>query len=86
MKRLYLDQSENFNFSSYNYKIKSTLSFAKHINHKCRESSRQKTIYQLFCPQTKRLQAPFLKKQFFQQEPSWLKHVATLLLNQQIKF
>jgi hypothetical protein len=34
-----LDQSKNFNFSSYNYKIKSTLSLAKHNNHECREFS-----------------------------------------------
>ena len=34
-----LDQSENINFSSYNYKIKSTLSLAKWNNHECREFS-----------------------------------------------
>jgi hypothetical protein len=50
MKQLHLDQSENINFSSYNHGIKSTLSFAKHINHDCREPSRKKTIHQLFLP------------------------------------
>ena len=52
----HLDQSENINFSSYNHRIKSTLSFAKNINHDCREPSRKKTIYHLFYPKTKRLQ------------------------------
>ena len=39
-----LDQSKNFTFSSYNYKIKSTLSMAKHNNHDCREFSRKKQL------------------------------------------
>ena len=29
-KQLHLDQSENINFSSYNHRIKGTLSFGKH--------------------------------------------------------
>jgi hypothetical protein len=62
MNQLHLDQSENINFSSYNYKIKSTLSLAKHNNHECREFSQDKTIYQLFCPQTMRLQTCFKNK------------------------
>jgi hypothetical protein len=37
VKQLDLDQSENINFSSYNYKIKSTLSLVKCNNHECRE-------------------------------------------------
>ena len=62
MKQLHLDQSENINFSSYNHKIKSTLSLAKRNNHECREFSQDKTIYQLFCPQTMRLQTCFKNK------------------------
>jgi hypothetical protein len=42
MKQLHLNQLENINFSSYNHRIKSTLSFAKHINHDCKELSRKK--------------------------------------------
>jgi hypothetical protein len=51
MKRLhesYKFISKNFIFSSYNFKIKSTLSFAKHNNHYCREFSRKKTTISLF--------------------------------------
>jgi hypothetical protein len=55
MKQLHLDQSENINFSSYNHGIKSTLSFAKHINHDCREPSRKKTFISFFYPETERL-------------------------------
>ena len=50
MKQLHLDQSENINFSSYNHKIKSTLSLAKQNNHKCREFSYDKPSISFFTP------------------------------------
>jgi hypothetical protein len=34
MKQLHLDHSENINFHRYNHRIKGTLPFVKHINHK----------------------------------------------------
>jgi hypothetical protein len=86
MKQLHLDQSENINFSSYNHRIKITLSFAKHINHDCREPSRKKKIITFFTLKLRgcRLSISSYNEQFFQQGPSccvsvsWLKRVAAL--------
>ena len=65
MKQLHLDQSENFNFSSYNYKIKSTLSLAKCNNHECREFSQDKPSISFFTPKPRGCRLPFSKKLFF---------------------
>ena len=55
MNLINLDQSKNFTFYSYNYKIKHTFSFAKHNNHKIAENFLGKNNYQLICLRTKRL-------------------------------
>ena len=86
MKQLHLDQSENINFSSYNHRIKSTLSFAKHINHDCREPSRKKPFISFFTQKLRgcRLSLFSYNEPFFKQGPSchvsvsWLRHVAAL--------
>jgi hypothetical protein len=42
-----LNQSKDFTLSSYNFKIKSTLSFPEPNNHNCREFSSKKQLYWL---------------------------------------
>ena len=58
-----LDQSKNFTFSSYNFKRKSTLSFAEPIITTA-ENFLGKNNYQLICLRTKKLQTPSFEKQF----------------------
>jgi hypothetical protein len=78
MKQLHLDHSENINFSSYNHRIKSTLSFVKHINHK--------PFISFFTPKLRgsRFALFSYNEPFLQQghschvSVSWLKHLAAL--------
>ena len=60
MNLINLDQSKNFTFYSYTCKIKHTLSYVRHNNHKLAEKVLGKNNYQLICLRTKRLQIPFL--------------------------
>jgi hypothetical protein len=61
-----LGQSKNFNFCSYNYKMKSTLSFAKHINHDCREPSRgKKNLSAFFAPKLRGCRLSFFESSFY---------------------
>jgi hypothetical protein len=57
-----LDKSKNFTFSSYNFKIKSTLSIAEP---NCREFSRKKTTISFFALELRSCRLLFFKKKSF---------------------
>jgi hypothetical protein len=59
MNLINLDQSKNFTFSSYNFKIKKALCHLLNPIITIAENFLGKNNYQLFCIRTKKLQTPF---------------------------
>jgi hypothetical protein len=75
MNLINLDQSKNFTFSSYNFKIKSILSTAES---NCKEFSRKKTTISFFALELRSCRLPFLKTVFQQELPCCVSLLATV--------